>query len=87
MRDVEIAVGVDANGDGKVTWGELRAAEALLAGYVAGHLSFTAQGGPCRLSFDELRVSDRVDGSYAWLPYRARCANAFFSQAGNGMSY
>jgi hypothetical protein len=74
VRDLELAVGVDANGDGKVTWRELRAAEARLAAYAAEHLAFSAQGVPCELGFGALRVSDRVDGSYAWLPFGARCA-------------
>ena len=29
VRDVELAIGIDANGDGKVTWGELRAPQRL----------------------------------------------------------
>lgn len=73
VRDVELAVGVDANRDGKVTWGELRDAEPQLARYLAQHVFFAAQGQECRVSFDALEVNDRVDGSYAWLPFKARC--------------
>jgi hypothetical protein len=73
VRDVELAVGVDANRDGKVTWGELHDAEPQLARYLAQHVSFAAQDQACRLSFDALEVNDRVDGSYAWLPFKARC--------------
>jgi hypothetical protein len=74
VRDVELAVGVDANRDGKVTWGELRDAEPQLARYLAQHVSFMAQTEGCQLSFQTLEVNDRVDGSYAWLPFTARCA-------------
>jgi hypothetical protein len=74
VRDVELAIGVDADGDGKVTWGELRAAETRLDRYVAGHLTLSARGAECPLRFAALRVSDRVDGTYAWLPFEARCA-------------
>ena len=35
VRDVELAIGVDANRDGKVTWGELRAGAPRLMQYVA----------------------------------------------------
>jgi len=76
VRDVEIAVGVDTNGDGKITWGELSAAEGKLVDYASQHLAFSAQGAPCGLAFGALRVNDRVDGSYASLAYRARCAEA-----------
>ena len=39
VRDAELAVGVDANHDGKVTWGELRASGPALTRYLAEHLS------------------------------------------------
>src|SRR5580658_11363681 len=73
VRDVELAIGVDANRDGKVTWGELRAAAPQLMQYVAQHLSIGAQDSSCALSFQALEVNERVDGNYAWLPFTARC--------------
>jgi hypothetical protein len=73
VRDVELAIGVDANGDGKVTWGELRAAEPRLMQYVAQHLSIGTQESSCAISFQRLEVNQRVDGNYAWLPFTARC--------------
>ena len=73
VRDVELAVGVDADRDGKVTWGELKAAQPQLARYLQEHLAFLAQHDPCVLSFGAIEVNDRVDGSYAWLPFSAQC--------------
>jgi hypothetical protein len=76
IRDVELAVGVDADADGKVTWGELRAAEPQVARYVRNHLAFVAQNSICDLTFQEMEVNDRADGNYAWLPFKARCRSA-----------
>lgn len=76
VRDAEIAVGLDANQDGKITWGELRAAEPRLVQYVSQHLSFSTQGRPCVIRFRPLEVNDRVDGRYVWLPFGGRCASA-----------
>ncbi len=76
VRDVELAIGVDANRDGKVTWGELRAAEPRLMQYVAQHLSIGAQKRDCAISFQGLEVNERVDGNYAWLPFTAHCPRA-----------
>jgi hypothetical protein len=73
VRDVELAVGVDANRDGKVTWGELRRNESQLDAYVQQHLGLSAHGRACVIALQALEVNDRVDGSYAWLPYTARC--------------
>ncbi len=73
VRDVELAVGVDANRDGNVTWGELRAVGPQVARYLKEHVEIAAQNSHCELSFDAIEVNDRVDGSYAWLPFTARC--------------
>jgi HupE / UreJ protein len=76
VRDVELAIGVDANHDGKVTWGELRASQPQLLQYVGQHLLFLAQERACTLNLGALQVNDRVDGSYAWMPLSAHCPSA-----------
>ena len=77
VRDVELAVGVDANRDNQITWRELNDSAPRLARYLSEHLAFAAQDGgsgvACPLSFQALQVNDRVDGSYAWLPFTAQC--------------
>lgn len=73
VRDVELAIGVDDNHDGTVTWGELRHNEARLQDYVAAHFSMSAQGSACVLRFKPLQVNERVDGNYAYLPFAAHC--------------
>ncbi len=73
IRDAEMAVGIDANHDGKVTWGELRATQPKLVQYVTQHFSLSTQGSTCPLTFQPLKVNTRVDGNYAWLPFTARC--------------
>ncbi len=73
VRDAALAVPVDADGNGKITWGELRAAEASLVEYIGGHFSLAAQGQPCKLSIRSLQITKRVDGNYAWLPFSANC--------------
>jgi hypothetical protein len=73
VRDAELAVGVDANHDGRITWGELRASEPLLISYLGRHVQLTAQGQRCALQLRSLSVNERVDGIYAWLSVHARC--------------
>ena len=73
VRDVELALGVDANHDGKVTWGELRTSEPLLVRYLTEHVAMSARDAPCRLEFLPLQINDRVDGAYAWLPFKGHC--------------
>src|SRR5215471_5998939 len=57
VRDAELAVGVDANHDGKVTWGELRASGPALARYLAERLSLSVPGGTCPIRFGAVAVN------------------------------
>ncbi len=66
VRDAELAVELDTNHDGRVTWGELRAAAPALAQYLSAHLALTGDSRPCALGLSGLRVDRRIDGSYAW---------------------
>ena len=77
IRDGELAVGLDRDGNGKVTWAELKSSQAALQNYVRGHLRLTAADAPCPLKFAAVEVNDRVDGSYLWLPITADCGGAF----------
>jgi len=76
IRDGELAVGLDHDGDGKVTWGELKSSEPALRDYVRGHLRLSSEGGQCPMSFGPLEVNDRVDGSYLWLSIGGECEAA-----------
>ena len=76
IRDGELAVGLDRDGNGNVTWGELKSSQAALQNYVLGHLRLSGADGPCPLKFAAVEVNDRVDGSYLWLPITADCGGA-----------
>ncbi len=75
IRDGELAVGLDHDGNGKVTWGELKSSQGALQSYVQGHLRLRGADGPCRLTFAPVEVNERVDGSYLWLPITADCGS------------
>jgi hypothetical protein len=76
IRDGELAVGLDRDRDGKVSWGELRASGAALQAYVLGHLNLAGAEGACKLKFGPVQVNERVDGNYLWLPLTADCGSA-----------
>jgi HupE / UreJ protein len=73
IRDGELAVGLDHDGDGKVTWGELRSSQTALQSYVLGHLRLSGDAGQCRVVFSPVQVNGRIDGTYLWLPFAADC--------------
>jgi hypothetical protein len=76
VRDAEIAVGVDSNHDGKITWGEVRSAQAALLQYLHGHLQLAGADGRCALRFGALQINERIDGNYLWQPFTANCPSA-----------
>ena len=73
VRDAELAVGLDGNHDGKVSWGEIRAAQAPLALYIRQHLQVSEHDGPCTLALGPVQINERVDGNYIWQPLSASC--------------
>ena len=76
VRDIERAVEIDTNKDGKITWGELRAGGPRLRSLLGQHMDLSTRGAVCPLKFETLRVNERVDGNYAWLSFTARCSVA-----------
>ncbi|MGO9935704.1 MAG: HupE/UreJ family protein [Steroidobacteraceae bacterium] len=72
IRDGELAVGLDRDSDGKVTWGELQAGQSALRSYVLGHLRLLGAES-CRMDLGPVQVNERVDGNYLWLPISAAC--------------
>ena len=75
IRDGELAVGLDRDGDGKVTWGELRKSQAALQNYLLQHLHLAGADGSCRMGFSPVEVNERVDGNYLWLAFTAACGS------------
>jgi HupE / UreJ protein len=75
LRDGELAIGLDTNRDGKITWGELRSHQRDLELYVASNLVLGDGTAGCATEFGAVRVNARVDGNYLWLPFAARCTS------------
>src|SRR5262245_35643384 len=76
LRDLEYAIGLDANGDGTITWGELRAQQAAIERYSLNRLQFTQAGRLCAQRATDLLVDDHSDGAYAVLAFEVDCASS-----------
>ena len=76
LRDLEQAIGLDANGDGDITWGELRARHADIAAYALARLKIEADAQSCALRVTGHQVDHHSDGAYAVLRFAADCAAA-----------
>ena len=76
LRDLDYALGLDSDGDGQLTWGEVRERHPQIAAYALARLSLAAGGAspaPCTVTAGDQLIDNHTDGAYAVLRFRARC--------------
>ena len=73
LRDLDVAVGLDANEDGTITWGELRAKAREIEAYAFGRLALSRGGSACALKVTNLLVDHHAGYAYAVLPFTTEC--------------
>ena len=73
LRDLEFVLGLDANGDGVITWRELRDRQDAAARYAYGFVTASAGGKSCSLRPVRQRVANHADGAYAALSFDIVC--------------
>jgi hypothetical protein len=73
LRDLDAAIGLDGNGDGDITWGELRTRAAAIAAYALERLELRSGGEPCVLHPGAQRVDHHTDGGYVVLGLDGTC--------------
>ncbi len=73
VRDLDDALGLDADGDGAVSWRDLRLREDDVARYTTERLTLGTQGGPCALAAGPLGLVEHTDGTYVSLPLAIAC--------------
>ena len=84
VKDLDLAVPVDADADGKVTWGEVKAAMPVLLSLLNQSASLTApDAGACRLDWLFKGAERRSDGAYLQFTSQAVCA----TERSQGFSY
>lgn len=70
--DLEVAVGLDADFDGKITWGETKVGLERISTYAMSRTRLTA-GGDCRLRRTSATPSIENGESYLALEYAVTC--------------
>ena len=73
LRDLDFAIGLDNDGDGAITWGEVRHKSAAISAYALTRLTLATPAGTCAVHDDGLLVDQHVDGTYAVVRFRAEC--------------
>ena len=73
LRDLDFAIGLDGNGDGQLTWDEIRARHQAIAAYALQRLHIATTGGACTLQPGEQLIDHHTDGAYSVLRFTAAC--------------
>jgi hypothetical protein len=71
LRDLDLALDLDNNRDGQVSWGEVQARDAELQTWLLQGIGLQAAGQDCKLGVADLQASTHADGIYLsaqWAP-------------------
>lgn len=76
VRDLEYVIGIDANDDGELTWGELKSKRPAIEAYALSRLKVARGNADCALSSQDFLLDRHSDGAYAVLMLAARCSSS-----------
>jgi HupE / UreJ protein len=77
LRDLEQAIGLDRDQDGRITWGEVRQREPEIAAYALARLELAVGEMSCQTAPATLALDRHGQNAYAVLGFTARCPPAF----------
>lgn len=73
LRDLDFALRLDADGNGEITWGEVRARHADIAAYAGARLTVLGDNSACPITVGEQLIDEHTDGAYSVLPLTLHC--------------
>jgi hypothetical protein len=75
LRDLDYTIGLDADGDGAISWGELRAHLNEVDAYAIPRLVVAADGEACAPSVKDHQVVAHSDGEYVVIRFVLACSH------------
>ena len=78
LRDLDFVLKLDDDGDGQITWGEVKRRQQAIERYAASGLHFVdpAGGSDCTVKPQRFAIDRHADGAYAALFFDIICAGA-----------
>lgn len=74
LRDLDHAIGLDADGDGRIVWGEVRTRADEIAGFALAQLGVYADGTLCTQAASASKIARHGDAAYVVLALELACA-------------
>jgi hypothetical protein len=75
LRDLDDAIGLDTDGDGAITWGEVRSKHDEIAAYALSRLTITSGETRCSAQAPRHMIDTHTDGAYAVLLFTMTCSS------------
>ena len=76
LRDLDFAIGLDADGDGAITWGEVKAKHSEIVAYALSRLEIAADGQACPVTVSGQLIDNHSDGAYTAMRFDVDCPSA-----------
>lgn len=86
VADVHWALGLDTDGDGRITWGEIEARRGDIADLAGSQLKLTRGEDNCQPGLTDLLVTEHGEEPHLSLAFRAICGGRDAARAASAMS-
>ena len=73
LRDLDFAIGLDADGNGEITWGEVQAKHNDIDAYTIARLALSSGGDNCPIQVTDHLIDNHTDGAYAVMQFAVNC--------------
>jgi hypothetical protein len=73
LRDLADAIGLDSDGNGELTWAEVRNKHGEVGSYALARLALSADRQVCQTQVLEQLIDHHTDGAYSVLRFRSDC--------------
>lgn len=73
LRDLDNAIGLDRDGNGRLTWGEVRETHGEIGAYALSRLVLSAGTQTCTTQLLDQLIDHHTDGAYSVLHFRSDC--------------
>ncbi|MBS0181496.1 MAG: HupE/UreJ family protein [Nitrospira sp.] len=76
LRDLADAIGLDGDGNGQLTWGEVRNKHDEIRAYALSRLALSVNLQACTIELLEQLIDHHTDGAYSVLRFRSDCGRS-----------